>query len=83
MNATLLLSRNVAHEDFRDYLVGSHQAILDTLRNRDEPKTLAILDDHLRGSYERVVLGHARHDAPDGAVAASADGSQNTAPHHG
>jgi DNA-binding GntR family transcriptional regulator len=76
----VLLSRNVAHEDFRDYLVGSHQAILDALRDRDEPKALAILDDHLRGSYERVVLGHARQVAPDEALAAPADGSQNSAP---
>ena len=69
----VLLSRNVAHEDFRDYLVGSHQAILDALRERDEPKALAILDDHLRGSYERVVLSHARRLASDQGGAPPAD----------
>ncbi len=79
----VLLSRNVAHEDFRDYLVGSHQAILDALRDRDEPKALAILDDHLRGSYERVVLGLARRVARDGATTAPADWSQDSAPDDG
>ena len=79
----VLLSRNVAHEDFRDYLVDSHQAILDALRDRDEPKALAILDDHLRGSYERVVLGQARRSAPDEVFAPPADGSQNSAPDDG
>ena len=39
----VLLNRNVAHEDFRDYLVTSHQAILDALRDGDEPRALAIL----------------------------------------
>jgi DNA-binding GntR family transcriptional regulator len=75
----VLLSRNVAHEDFRDYLVGSHQAILDALRERDEPRALAILDDHLRGSYERVVLSHARRLTPDRATAASTNQHQNPA----
>jgi hypothetical protein len=58
----VLLSRNVAHEDFRDYLVGSHQAILDALRDRDEAQAVMILEDHLRGSYERVVLSHGAAD---------------------
>ena len=75
----VLLSRNVAHEDFRDYLVGSHQAILDALRERDEPKALAILDDHLRGSYERVVLSHARRLAPHHGAALPTDHRPHTA----
>jgi DNA-binding GntR family transcriptional regulator len=59
----VLLSRNVADDDFRDYLVWSHQAILDALRERDEGRALAILDDHLKGSYERVVVGFGRRAA--------------------
>lgn len=54
----VLLNRNVAHADFRDYLVHSHQGILDALRDRDEPAALALLDEHMRGSYERVVVSY-------------------------
>ena len=74
----VLLSRNVAHEDFRDYLVASHQAILDALRDRDEAKAVMILEDHLRGSYERVVLSQARQIAPDGSATTPADKTQGT-----
>jgi DNA-binding GntR family transcriptional regulator len=56
----VLLNRNVAHEDFRDYLVTSHQAILDAVRAGDEQRAVAILEDHLRGSYERVVVSYSR-----------------------
>lgn len=52
----LLLSRNVAHPDFREYAVSAHQAILDALRDQDEPEALALLEQHLRGSYERVAV---------------------------
>lgn len=65
----ILLSRNVAHEDFRDYLVGSHQAILDAMRARDEAAALEILDDHMRGAYERVVLSQARRLSDEEAAA--------------
>ncbi|MBA3413878.1 MAG: GntR family transcriptional regulator [Chloroflexia bacterium] len=50
----LLLDRNVAVDDFRDYVVSSHQDILDALRERDAARAVALLEDHLRGSYERV-----------------------------
>ena len=33
----------------------AHQVILDALRERDEPQGLPLIEDHLRGSYERVV----------------------------
>ena len=56
----LLLNRNVAHADFRDYLVASHRALLEALRDRDEARALAVLDDHLLGSYERVVVSYGR-----------------------
>jgi len=51
----LLLNRNVADSDFRDHLVNGHQELLDVLRDRNEAQALAVLDDHLRGSYERVI----------------------------
>ena len=73
----VLLSRNVAHEDFRDYLVGSHRAILDAIRDRDEARAVAELDDHLQGSYERVVVSYAQRPlrrTAAGPIAAGLDG---------
>jgi DNA-binding GntR family transcriptional regulator len=58
----LLLNRNVADADYRVVTVSSHQVILDALRERDEARAVALIDDHLRGSYERVV---APMDAPN------------------
>jgi DNA-binding GntR family transcriptional regulator len=58
----LLLSRNVADADYRVVTVSSHQVILDALRERDEARAVALIEDHLRGSYERVV---APMDAPN------------------
>lgn len=66
----VLLSRNVAHPDFRDHLVASHRAILDALRDRDAPRAVALLDDHLRGSYERVALAFGQRPGPDPAPTA-------------
>ena len=73
----VLLSRNVAHEDFRDYLVGSHRAILDAIRDRDEERAVALLDDHLRGSYERVAVSYGRRLGHDGK-----DDTDGSAPSH-
>ena len=50
----LLLSRNVADADYQVVTVSSHQVILDALRERDAERGRALIDDHLRGSYERV-----------------------------
>jgi DNA-binding GntR family transcriptional regulator len=55
----LLLNRNVAHEDFREYLVKGHQWIVDAVRDRDEERAVATIEDHLRGSYERVIVSYA------------------------
>jgi len=54
----LLLNRNVAHEDFRDYLVKGHQWILDALARHDAEGAVVTIEDHLRGSYERVAARH-------------------------
>lgn len=62
----LLLNRNVAREDFRELLVLSHQWIVDALRDRDEARAVATIEDHLHGSYERVAAGFARHAIPAG-----------------
>lgn len=54
----LLLQRVIVSADFRDYAVSSHQSLLDFIRGRDEPRALALLNDHLRGSYERVMRSY-------------------------
>lgn len=51
----LLLNRNVANADFRTVTVSSHQVILDALRARDEERATALIEEHLRGSYERAI----------------------------
>lgn len=51
----LLLSRNVADADYRVVTVSAHQIILDALRDRDAQRAIAFIEDHLRGSYERVI----------------------------
>lgn len=70
----VLLNRNVAHDDFREYLVRSHQQILDAIRDRDEERAIAILDDHLHGSYGRVVVTYEGRPAPNGATASGGGG---------
>ena len=52
----LLLNRNVAHEDFRDMVVSSHQEILDAIRGGDEERAIELTMDHLHISYDRVRL---------------------------
>lgn len=54
----LLLNRNVAHEDFREYLVKGHQWILDAIARGDGDGAVETIEDHLRGSYSRVVARH-------------------------
>ena len=50
-----LLSRTVANPDFREHLVRSHTDILNSIKDRDEARGLAIIDDHLKGAYVRVM----------------------------
>jgi DNA-binding GntR family transcriptional regulator len=54
----LLLNRNVAHEDFREFVVPSHQAIADAIGARDEVRAIELTLDHLHGSYARVISSH-------------------------
>lgn len=51
----LLLNRNVADDDFRELVVIAHQELVDAIRTRDEPRAVAVLEDHLKGSYQRVL----------------------------
>jgi DNA-binding GntR family transcriptional regulator len=50
----LLLSRTVANADFREHLVTSHTDILKAIKDQDEARALILIEDHLKGSYERV-----------------------------
>jgi len=59
----LLLARNVANADFRDGLVKGHQAIVDAIRQQNESLALALTDDHLKVSYERVSRSYAQFAA--------------------
>lgn len=51
----LLLSRNVVDRDFRDLVVSTHQDLVDAIRDRDDARAVASLEDHLHGSYQRVL----------------------------
>jgi DNA-binding GntR family transcriptional regulator len=53
-----LLSRNVANEDFRLYLVAGHQELLDVMMLRDETRALEMLHTHLMAAYERVLKSY-------------------------
>lgn len=53
-----LLSRNVANPDFRYVTVKAHTDLLDALRARDEARVTTLIEEHLRGAYDRVVLGY-------------------------
>ena len=68
----LLLSRNVANADFRVITGSAHQVILDALRDGDESRALTLIEDHLRGSYERVV-GSINSASEDGSRPAASD----------
>ena len=50
----LLLNRNVAHEDFRDLVVPSHQAIIDAILSRDTELSVELTMAHLKESYDKV-----------------------------
>jgi DNA-binding GntR family transcriptional regulator len=65
----LLLNRNVAHEDFRDLVVSSHQEIVDAIRSRDREHAIELTMAHLLGSYERVRQSHISRFGDGGASA--------------
>lgn len=68
-----LLSRNVANPDFRDVTIKSHADLLEAMRARDEARVTQLIEEHLRGAYDRVVQGYAAAErAPDGVPPAAA-----------
>jgi DNA-binding GntR family transcriptional regulator len=56
----VLLSRNVAHPDFRllSVAVDSHQALVDAIRAKNVAEAERLIEDHLLGSYERTIVGY-------------------------
>ena len=58
-----LLSRNVVNDDFRPYMIPTHQSLLDAIRDRDEPNAVRMLHEHLQGAYVRVLNSYSRHVA--------------------
>ncbi len=62
----LLLSRNVADADFRNYGRRSHQAILDAIRDKDEARAVALIQKHVHGSYLRLARSPQDGQAPEG-----------------
>ncbi len=54
----VLLSRNVANEDFREHAVSSHQSILDAIRENDEARATSLMRTHLQASYDRIIAGY-------------------------
>jgi DNA-binding GntR family transcriptional regulator len=62
----LLLSRNVANPDFRDVTVNSHAELLKALRARDEALITTLIEEHLRGAYDRVLEGYPMSERASG-----------------
>jgi len=55
----VLLSRNVANQDYRTIFLPHHRAFLDALRARDPERARAALDEHLTDTYLRLRAGYA------------------------
>lgn len=75
----VLLSRNVAHPDFRllSVAVDSHQALVDAIRAKDVAEACRLIDDHLLGSYERTIVGYGWSlDAPKSSLLQRAEGNE-------
>ena len=53
-----LLSRNVANPDFREVAVNRHILLLNAIRERDEERAIAIIEEHIRSSYDRIVADY-------------------------
>ena len=54
----VLLSRNVANEDFREHVVSSHQSILDAICEKNEDRAIALMQTHLQASYNRIISSY-------------------------
>lgn len=54
----VLLSRNVANEDYREHVVKSHQKILDAIREKNEDLAISLMQTHLEASYNRLLASY-------------------------
>lgn len=59
-----LLSRNVVNQDFREYMIPTHQSLLDAIRSGDEEHALKVLEEHLQGAYTRILRSYSREAEP-------------------
>jgi DNA-binding GntR family transcriptional regulator len=57
-----LLARHVANPDFREHIIPGHQAILDAMCSKDEPRAVALLEEHLQAAYVRILKSYTRDD---------------------
>ncbi len=62
----VLLSRNVANPDFRDYAVRSHQTIIDSIRRGDREEASVVIEEHIQTSYERIMEAWGQHQLDRG-----------------
>lgn len=58
----LLLTRYVTRDDFKNYIVPEHQAILNAIRNKDESRAVIMIVEHLAGGYTRVLNSYVRRE---------------------
>ena len=49
-----LLTRNISNSDFREYAVKSHQEILDAIREKDEPRAVLRINQHIHAAFNRI-----------------------------
>ncbi|MBA3946741.1 MAG: GntR family transcriptional regulator [Herpetosiphonaceae bacterium] len=54
----MLLTRNVANPDFRYYAPRGHTELLDVLKSKDEAHAIAVVQEHLRIAYDRVLSSY-------------------------
>ena len=55
----------MVNADFREGLVKGHELILDAICSKNEPLALALIDAHLKASYERVSRSYTQQAAQD------------------
>jgi DNA-binding GntR family transcriptional regulator len=60
-----LLSRRAANDDYRTVAAVEHQQILDILRTRDADEARHVIQEHLRGSYDRLIRAFPDKNYPD------------------
>ena len=59
-----LLSRNVAHWDFRETIVSTHETLYDAVRGQDEAAAVAKIEVHVHEAYRRIVADYQPYHTP-------------------